>query len=227
MKKLQKNIYLFYIISFLQACIFTTPIWSFFFTSYLNFSFSTALNLIILSWIVSFILEIPSWSWADRYWRKKMFILWILLSVISFSIWTIFTTLIAFIFAGIIQWISIALISGNFEALIHDSLEHKKQTNRYKDIQSNAYTGIFLWRAFSSLTAWFLFTVSPLLPIYATIISYILILVLLIFVKESKQNIASQDNTKQHIKLNCPLKSRVNKKTLCFFYFLNILIKSI
>gem|GEM_PF-2932645 len=60
METLKRNIRLYYIINFLKACIFVTSIWMFFFTSYLAFSFHTALILIVLAGIMSVIFEIPS-----------------------------------------------------------------------------------------------------------------------------------------------------------------------
>jgi len=159
---LKKNIYLFYIIKFLSACIFTTAIWTFFFTSYLNFSFSTALNLILLSGLVSSTFEIPSWAWADKFWRKKMYFLWTLLIIFWFSIWIFAENIYWYVLSAILQWIGFSIGSWNLEALIHDNLEIENKEKDFKNIQANAYSYIFLWRAFSSLLAWFLFVINPL-----------------------------------------------------------------
>lgn len=200
MKILKRNIRLFYIISFLKACIFITSIWTFFFTTYLTFSFHTALIIIILSGIVSFIFEIPSWAWADRFWRKKMYFLGISLIILSYSFWLFSKDLYLFIFSAILNWLWFAITSWNFEALIHDSLEGKWKWDKFKDIWANSYIFIFSWRTFSSLLAWYLFVINPLLPIYFTILAYILVFILLFFVIDWWQIKSHSLDTKTHIK---------------------------
>ena len=200
MKILKRNIKLFYIISFLKACIFTTSIWAFFFTSYLTFSFHIALIITVLSGIVAFIFEVPSWAWADRFWRKKMYFLGISLIIISFCFWLFSKDLYLFIFSAILNWLWFAITSWNFEALIHDSLEEKWKKEDFKNIWANAYISIFSWRAFSSLLAWYLFTINPLLPIYFTILAYVLIFVILFFIVDWWQKKSCSLDTKTHIK---------------------------
>jgi MFS family permease len=73
---------LYYLISFFLACLFISPIWTFFFTSYHNFSFSSAVFLTVLTGIANFIFEIPSGSWADRFGRKRIYILGVVLMII-------------------------------------------------------------------------------------------------------------------------------------------------
>ncbi len=200
MKILKRNIKLFYIISFLEACIFTTSIWVFFFTSYLIFSFHTALIITILSWVVAFIFEVPSWAWADRFWRKKMYFLGISLIILSFSFWLFSKDLYLFIFSAILNWLWFAITSWNFEALIHDSLEEKLEWNKFKKIWANAYISIFSWRTFSSLFAWYLFVINPLLPIYFTILAYIIVFIILFFIVDVWQKKSHSLDTKTHIK---------------------------
>lgn len=199
MKILKRNIYLFYAIEFLSACIFTTAIWAFFFTSYLTFSFSTALVLTVLSGFISFIFEVPSWAWADRFWRKKMYFLWLVLIISWFSIWTFAESISLFVISAIFQWVWFAVTSGNLEALIHDYLELKWKETYFKNIQANAFIYIFIWRAFSSLVAWYLFIANPLFPVYGTIIAYILIFFLLFFLVNNWQKKSEYHDTKAHI----------------------------
>ena len=196
---MQKTIKIFYTISFLEACIFTTSVWAFFFTSYLNFSFHTALILTVLSGIVSFLFEIPSWAWADKFGRKKLYLLGLFLIILSFSIWVFAKEIYLFVISAILNWIWFAITSGNLEAIIHDSLEEEKQEDKYKDIQANAYIWIFLGRAFSSVLAWYLFVLSPFFPIYATILSYVLALILIFFVEDKWQKLSEEKSTKIHV----------------------------
>ncbi len=200
MKFLRKNINIFYLVNFLEACIFTTSIWAFFFTSYLNFSFSTALSITILSGIISFIFEIPSGAWADKYWRKKLYLLWLFLMIFSFSIWIFANSIYLFIISAILNWIWFAITSGNLEAIIHDNLEIENKEKDFKDIQANAYIWIFSWRSFSSILAWYLFVINPLFPVYGTIIAYFITIILIFFINDKWQQFNNKISSKNHIK---------------------------
>ena len=225
MKTIKNNIYLFYIIEFLGACIFTTAIWTFFFISYLTFSFSTALVLTVLSWFISFIFEVPSGVWADKYWRKRMYFLWIFLIILGFSIWIFSKNIYLFVFSSSLNWIWFALISWNLEALIHDSLELQKKENKFKDIQANWYIAIFSWRALSSLLAWYLFVINPLFPVYGTIIAYILIFLLLFFINDKWQQKSKNSSLKNH--MFTWFKLLIQDKFIFYFVIIITLISSI
>lgn len=194
-----KNIILFYILNFLQACVFTTPIWVFFFTSYHSFSLSSALFLIVLSWIFTALFEVPSGAWADRLWRKKMFIFWLSLVLIAQAFWIFSDTIILFMISALLLWIWFAFISWNYEALIHDDLVASGEESRFKDITANSYIATFLGRAMSALWAGLLFSVSPLYPIYGTVVAYLTALWLSFFITHPKQQISVHSNNFSHI----------------------------
>lgn len=223
MDRLQKNIKIFYITNFLQACLLIVPIWAFFFTSYLNFSFWTALFLVVLSWLVSFLFEVPSGAWADRFWRKKLFLIWILLTISAFTIWLFAKDLVLFIISSILEWIWFAILSWNFEAIIHDNLEEVWDEIEFKNITANSYIAIFLGRAFSSLFAWFLFVLDPLYPIYATIIAYVFVFILALFIKESAQILSTHSDNISHIK---EALNYLRKHKILFFVILILSIES-
>lgn len=194
-----KNILLYYILNFLQACVFTTPIWAFFFTLYLNFNISIAISIILLSWVFSTLLEVPSGAWADRLGRKKMFILWLVFIWVAESIWLFSTTLPPFIFSAIFLGTGFALVSWNYEALLHDDLEERWEEKRFKDITANWYIAKFIWRALSSFLAGYLFLYDPLLPSYLTVWAYLLAILLAFFIHNPKQVQSNHNNNYSHI----------------------------
>ncbi len=176
--KLKNNILLFYIINFFEACMFMIPIWYFFFVNYLNFWIWDAILINTFSWMIAMLFEVHSWWWADRFGRKKIYIFWLLLWIIwfSFYLWAgeVYLLLIASFFLGL--WY--ALTSWNLEALIHDNLEEEWKVSEYNKIQSNQYITLFSWRAISSLLWGYLFFYNEYLPIFATIICYIIAIIL-------------------------------------------------
>lgn len=184
--KQTKNILFYYIISFFSACIFLVPIWSFFFVNYLKFSFWTALFITTLSWFVSFLFEIPSWAWSDRFWRKITYIIWLIVILFWYSFYLWAQSVFFFIIATFFQWLGYAMTSWNIESLIHDSLIESKQEKEFKNISANAYIYLFLWRWISALVAGYLFLLNPLFPIYGTIFAYGISLALIFFLHEPK-----------------------------------------
>jgi len=154
--KLKQNILLFYVINFFQACVFLIPIWYFFFVNYLNFWISNAILINTISWLVTLLFEIHSWWWADRFWRKKIYIFWILFNIIWFSSYLWAWEVYLFLISAFFLWIWYSFTSWNLEALIHDNLEEEWNLKDYHYIQSNQYIIWFTWRALSSLLAWYL-----------------------------------------------------------------------
>ncbi|MBD3280073.1 MFS transporter, partial [Candidatus Dojkabacteria bacterium] len=73
-KSTKKNILLYNIITFLIYAQFALPVWAFYGTEYLELSFSQVAMLVSLASFVRVILEVPTGSWADRFGRKKIFV---------------------------------------------------------------------------------------------------------------------------------------------------------
>lgn len=198
---MKKNIYIYYAVSFLSACIFLIPIWSFFFVNHLHFSFWIALFVTILSWLISFIFEIPSWAWADRFGRKITYLIWLLVILLWYSFYTWADSVLLYVVASIFLWLWFAMTSWNLESLIHDYLLENKNESEFKYISANAYIYLFIWRWLSSLTAWYLFYLNPYYPIYFTIIAYILIFILILLITESKYHKSEKQSNFNQIKL--------------------------
>lgn len=197
---LRKNILLFYLINFLEACVFLIPIWYFFFVNFLNFWIWNAILINTISWLVTLLFEIHSWSWADKFGRKKMYLIWLLLSFIWFSFYIWSWELYLFFIASFFVWVWYAFTSWNLEALIHDNLEDEWKIENYNKIQSNQYIIFFVWRAFSSLIAWYLFFYNEYLPVYATLICYFIAIILLLFISSPDQKISNNSTDFNHIK---------------------------
>lgn len=195
-----KNITLFYIIRFLETFVFTTGIWAFFFTSYHHFSFGQALFLITIWGIVSLFFEIPSWVWADRFGRKKVYIFWIFLLILNLLIWLIADSFLAFLLSWVIAGMWYAITSGNLEALIHDELEENKEEKKFQTIVGNSYSAIFIGRALASAVSGFLFVISPLLPVLLTLISYSTIFLLTFFLHEPRQILSTHIDIWSHLR---------------------------
>lgn len=208
---MKKTIYTFYWIRLFETFVFTTAIWSFFFTDYLHFTLWQAIFLITFSWIISAFFEVPSWAWADRFWRKKLFLIWTALVIIELIFWIFTKNFFSFILAEITAWIWSAIMSGNLEALVHDKLEEEWKENEFKNITANSYSIIFVSRALASSVSGFLFILNPVLPVLLTLVSYIIIFLLTLNLDEPKQILSEHKDNFSHLKetLNFLKKQRI------------------
>lgn len=197
---MKKTIYTFYWIRLFETFVFTTAIWSFFFTDYLHFTLGQAIFLITFSSIISAFFEVPSWAWADRFWRKKLFLIWTALVIIELIFWLFTKNFYFFILAEITAWIWSAIMSGNLEALVHDKLEEEWKEAEFKNITANSYSAIFIWRALASSVSGFLFILNPTLPILLTLVSYIIIFLLTLNLEEPKQVLSKHKDNFSHLK---------------------------
>ncbi|NUJ98182.1 MFS transporter [Candidatus Gracilibacteria bacterium] len=213
--KQTKNIFLYYVISFFSACIFLVPIWSFFFVNYLKFSFGTALFITTFSGLISFIFEIPSGAWSDRFGRKITYIIGLIIILFGYSFYLWADNVFFFIISAFFQGIGFATTSGNIESLIHDSLIESKQEKEFKNISANAYIYLFLGRGISALVAGYLFLLDPLFPIYGTIFAYGISLALIFFLHEANYHKTEAITNMQQMKESFLFVSK-NKTILIF-----------
>ena len=198
--KLKNNILLFYAINFFEACMFLIPIWYFFFVNYLNFWIGNAILINTVSWLVALLFEVHSWWWSDRLWRKKVYIVWLLLYIIWYSFYLWAGDVYLFLISAFFVWVWYAITSWNLEALIHDNLEEEWKVKEYNKIQSNQYIILFTWRALSSLLAWYLFFYNEMYPIYASIICFVIAIILTFFLYSPKQEVSEETTNYKHIK---------------------------
>jgi MFS family permease len=196
---MNNNIKIYYITGFLGALVFSTPIWTFFFTQYLWFSIGTAIFLTTLNGLMNFVFDIPTSAWADRYGRKKIYIVWLFTELVGISFYLWAHTIPLFILSTIITGFGSAIMSGNIEAMIHDYLEDIKKEWEYPKIQTNGYFFFFISRALACILWGFLFTIQPLLPYELTILCMITSLPLIFFFQESKQQLSSEKTNTSHI----------------------------
>lgn len=211
------NIYLYYLIKFFWNFWLTVAIWTFFLTNYNTLNYSQAFFVMLLIWIISFLFEIPSWVWCDKFWRKKVYIYWIIMSIIWYYLWTFFWNFYIFIVAAILKWVWMAMNSWSIEAMVHDELTLRNNEKLYYKIQSNWHILMFIARFFWSILAWFLYLKSPQLPYELTIFLLFIELILASLIKSPRQDLCNT-NTFSHYKksFNFFIENKVLWKIILF-----------
>jgi MFS family permease len=91
-------------------------------------------SLLMVWSATTFLLEVPSGAIADKFSRKHVMILSLLIRLVGFSSWLLFQNYWGF-FAGFVLWgINSALASGTQEALVYDELARLKHEEKYAKV---------------------------------------------------------------------------------------------
>lgn len=192
---MKKNIYIYYIIRFCSWLEFHKPILVLFFMKTLWFSDADAVLLGTLIPFFRIIFELPTWSIADRKWRKLSFIIWIIIQMIWMWLYIFNTTFEWFVIAALLAWLGLGLQSWSIEALLSDSVGSSKKN--FFAVWSWLF---YLSRIWAMLTSWILFVINPVLPFVLYIISLVFKLVSLIFIDERNFEKSNEKTNSRQIK---------------------------
>ncbi|MBU3190931.1 MFS transporter [Clostridium bowmanii] len=173
------NIYLMYIIVFLQGFVFYGPIATLY-RQNRNLSLSNMFLIESISWILMIIFEIP-WGWfADKFGYKKTLIISNFIFFISKIVFYKADSFVMFFLERVLLAISLAGISGCDIALLYSSMEQdesEKVFGRYNAFSTGGYLiasfifSILIKKSMDSTALW-------------TIIPYAMASVLTLFIKE-------------------------------------------
>lgn len=181
---MKRNIWLYYLITFVLNNTFILSVWSFFGTEYLALSYFATTILFSFGDFINILMEVPTGSWADRFGRKRVYMIGLVLNVFG-SLFFIFTKSYPLLLVGqIFIGTGIAIISGTLESLIYDSLVAHKQESRYKSIAANKQTFLFLGRSTAALLSGFFYAASPTFPYVGRAVTFGIIIIATLFLTE-------------------------------------------
>ncbi len=169
-KKLESNIWKFYVYRFLRECIFWIPIITIFWQSN-GLSLTQIMILQALFAAGVFIFEIPTGAIADKIGRKFTLTLSGIFSMIGFSIYAIGTNFWYFLIAEMILALAATLISGADSAFIYDSLKQIKKEEQFKRIMGNTKSFMYLAAAISAIIGSFVAVYSMRATFWLSIIA--------------------------------------------------------
>lgn len=94
------------------------------------------ISTLLLVWAgTSFLLEVPSGVFADKYSRKNILFFAELSQIAGYSFWLLMPNFIGFLIGFILWGIKSAFTSGTFEALVYDELKANNEEKKYIKIQ--------------------------------------------------------------------------------------------
>lgn len=161
-KPLERNIYWFYLTSFLAGLIFIIPIWVLFERRILTVSQMAMIEAVATG--LTLLLELPTGALADLVSRKVTAGLGLALQGLGtiYSGYAVEPT--QFIVGFLVSSVGVALLSGANDALLYDTLKELKQEDRFAKV-SSATTMLFqVGIVIASLTGGYMYQASISLP---------------------------------------------------------------
>ncbi|MBI2661945.1 MFS transporter [Candidatus Woesearchaeota archaeon] len=186
-KKLQSNIWKFYLFDIFGAMLFAVPIIVLFWQEN-GLSLTQIMILQSLFSIAMVILEVPTGYLADMYGRKNILLLSGISFLIAISVYSIGFNFAQFLVAELFFALALSLYSGTSSAFVYDTLTELKQENEYSKIWGKAkYYGL-LAMAFSQIIGGFVGDINFRWTFYLSIPFYILLIPITLSIHEPKRH---------------------------------------
>ncbi len=185
-KEASRNIKLYAWFRVMRMPFFWGPILITYITNIGKMSLS---ELYFMEAIVVFALifvEIYSSAWADLLGRKKAMILGTFLQLVAIVLFAILDSPFLVWVSNILVMFGFAIVSGVDEAFLVDNLGKLNKKDKLTKINGRILSRIFIILAISSVASGYLYGINPRLPMFLSIPSVLVSLVLTFFFKESK-----------------------------------------
>jgi len=112
------------------------------------------ISALLMVWAgTSFLLEVPSGVFADKYSRKNILVGAELARIIGYMFWLLMPTFAGFLIGFVLWGIKSAFTSGTLEALVYDELKASKSESRYIKVQGFMQSLQYLAFIFAGLGA--------------------------------------------------------------------------
>lgn len=168
MNKIKSNIKKIYLFEVLEWMFFSVPVIVLFWQE--NWlSLTEIMILQSLFAIITVLLEVPTWYFADKYWRKKSLIISAFSGFFAIVVYSIWTNFFHFLIAETFFALTVSFASWTVSALVYDSLENVWEEKKYKKIWWNIWFYTALSLAFSNIIGAFIWEINLRYTLYASI----------------------------------------------------------
>lgn len=182
MKLSQRNEKVFYISEFFNGLIFHMPVWVAF-----ELQFITLGQLALIEAVMQgsqLLSELPTGAIADLLGKKASVIIGRIIGVISLFMYASATSLSGFVVYAIVSGIGDSFVSGAKDALLYDSLKEDGREHQFTKISSKLSLIFQLSFAAAILLGGALSLWGYTTAIYATVLSYSIVLILSFWLRE-------------------------------------------
>lgn len=161
-KPLERNLWWFYLTSFLSGLIFIIPIWVLFERRILSLAQMALIEAVATG--LTMFLELPTGALADLFGRKTTAGIGLVLQGLG-NVYSGFATEpMQFIVGFLVSSVGVALLSGANDALLYDTLKELKQEDRYAKVSSTNSMLFQVGIVIASLTGGYLYQYAIALP---------------------------------------------------------------
>ena len=136
-KDFERNIWKYYIFTFLRNLMLILPIFILFYQEN-GLSLSQIGFLATIISVIGLILEVPSGVFADLYGKKLSIVMGSLIIILGYLLRAMSSTFVNFIIAIAILSVGVSFISGADSALLYDSLKEIKKEHLFKKISGTS-----------------------------------------------------------------------------------------
>ncbi|MBI5019183.1 MFS transporter [Candidatus Gottesmanbacteria bacterium] len=178
----QRNEKVFYIAEFFNGLIFHMPVWVAYELQFITLGQMAIIEAVMqMSQLLS---ELPTGAIADLLGKKASVIIGRIIGVISLLMYATTTSFAGFIWYAIVSGIGDSFVSGAKDALLYDSLKQDKREAHYTKASSKLSLIFQLSFAMAILLGGILSLWGYTTAIYASVISYSIVLILSFWLKE-------------------------------------------
>ena len=179
---LNRNIKLAYLITVFEYSWFWIPIWVLYYLRFTNFAGFGFIESVLYVTVV--LMEIPTGAIEDLIGKKKTIIASLFLGFLGNLIMGLAQSFSHLAIGVFIAGISVALMSGSFEAFIYDTLLSLGKKDRYEKVLGNISSLIMITLGTVSLVGGFLYSIYPGLPFILMAIMKLFAIVVCLFIVE-------------------------------------------
>lgn len=216
-KRLEANIKKIHLINFLDGLWFPLPI-------YLIYLLDNGITLTQVGvlfgagTLISFLLEIPSSIWADKYSRKNVLLVNGLCSLLAHLVFFFSHSFIFFLLGNCLMGIAFALNSGTYTALFYDTLLSLRREKEYEQVQSRVLRNFFAGRLLASLFGAYIYLQNPrLIFLLAALVNVAYIIVITFMVEPFREKSISTPYRQVREGLNFLRTTRMAWKLIVIF----------
>jgi len=197
-----RNVRAYLACEFFHAAAFglTAAIWFFFLTGRVGLGAGEAVLCVTLPGLVGAVFELPTGAWADRFGRKRLFLLGLALNLAALLPFALAADgLWPYLLAAVATGVGSALASGNVEALLHDELAELGREKEFAQVNAWGSAALFSGKAGGAALGGALFVLRPEFPYWAAAGAMALALGAAAFLRSPRQKLATGAGDAAHI----------------------------
>lgn len=186
-RKLESNIWKFYLYKIFFGIFFSVPIIVLFWQKN-GLSLTEVMILQSIYSLLVVFLEVPTGYFADVFGRKKSLVYGGALYALAVASYGISSSFSQFLIAEVIFAFALSLVSGSDSAFVYDTLKDLKKEKKYKKIWGNAYFYSLIAMAASNAIGGFIGKIDFRLTFYVTIPFLLMLIPISLSFKEPKRH---------------------------------------